>query len=398
MSRILCVTYGAGHAQIMGNVVRQLSARSHDVQVLGLTTAAGQLDRKGITSRGFVDFVDKRDEAAVALGKAMSGGAPCHPDMRPGETEAYLGVCYAELVEALGEEEAARLFAARGRQAFLPKKFIRRVIESVAPDLVVTTNSPRSEQAAVEVADEMGIPSLVIVDLMAEGDGVRLRQARYGTKVCVIAEVVRQRLVSLGRRAEDIVVTGNPAFDELSAPSVAMDAMRLRSEKGWGEDKVILWASQPEPTDPQWGLTIARELNREVVRRAGWRLVFRPHPNEASARSPGIDGIETSGSDDNLAALLKAVDAVVVVSSTVGLQAAILGKHMVQMRLPVSADPIDYASVGAGVAVPDVPGCMAVLDRMVGQPDSPSLRFETPACAAENVADQAEALLLQTAR
>ncbi|MBS1710007.1 MAG: hypothetical protein JSS65_14945 [Armatimonadetes bacterium] len=398
MSKILCVTYGAGHAQIIASLYPQLVARGHEVIVFALTTAAGQLARKGIPSVGYIDFIGPEDQASLELGRELARDSAEHPDVRPGETEAYLGISYSELVADHGEEAAARMYAEAGRQAFLPKRFIRRVVEQIRPDLVLTTNSPRSEQAAVEVAAEMGLPSVVVVDLMVGGDRPRLHKPGYGTKICVIAELVRRRLIELGRSPGEVVVTGNPAFDELGATSVVEAAAELRRQKGWGDEKIVLWASQPEPTDSEWGAKVAAELAALVSSQSGWRLVFRPHPNERPGCLGEVDHIETSGRDDDLSALLKAVDAVVVVSSTVGLQAALMGKLVVQVDLPVSAEPIDYPSVGAGYAARDMEHCMEVLVTHMGRHASGDMPFAPLGRAAESVVDLADSLLLQQAR
>lgn len=398
MSRVLCVTYGAGHAQIVASVVPKLVERGHEVVVMALTTAAGLLARKGISSLGYVDFIEPGDAEALETGKRLAAGHPPHPDVRPGETEAYLGICYSELVADHGAERAASLYASNRRQAFLPKRFMRRVIDKVQPDLVLATNSPRSEQAAIEVAAEAGVPSVVVLDLMVCGNESRLRRPGYGTKVCVLADLVRKALIDAGRQPEEVVVTGNPAFDEMGGPQVAVDAAHLRENKGWRQDKVILWASQPEPTDPDWGAKIARTLAKAVGTRPGWRLVYRPHPNERPGADALDPGIETSGRDDDLAALLKAVDAVVVVSSTVGLQAALMGKLLVQVDLPVSAGPIDYPSVGAGHWARDLDHCLELLDAHVARPVVGDLPFPPLGSAADRVAELADELVLQRAR
>ncbi len=398
MSRVLCVTYGAGHALIIANLVPELKKRGHEVVVFGLTTAAGLLSRKGIDSLGYVHFVDENDEQAMAIGRQMAECSPQHPDVRSGETEAYLGVGYSELVADHGKTEAARIFSEKGRQAFLPKRFLKRVIERVDPDLVITTNSPRSEQAAIEVADELGVPSVVIVDLVISTDRERIARPGFGSKLCVIGEVVKGILVSLGRRPDEVVVTGNPAFDDLGDPDIERAARQMRADKGWGDDKVVLWASQPEPADPQWGAKLAVGLAGLIGTKPGWRFVYRPHPNEGPDCTAPATGIETSGQDDYLPALLKAIDAAVVVSSTIGLQAALLGKPLVQMDIPTTGMQTDYSPVGAGVHVPDLQSCADVLSELVGQSNGSLAGFAPLGRGAANVADLADSLLPQAAR
>ena len=54
----------------------------------------------------------------------------------------------ADLHDRLGEAAARQLYEERGRWAFHPIGFMRRLMTKLKPDVVVATNSPRSEAAA----------------------------------------------------------------------------------------------------------------------------------------------------------------------------------------------------------------------------------------------------------
>jgi hypothetical protein len=74
------------------------------------------------------------------------------PVADPQETVAYLGLSMADLIADVGPEEAELAYRQFGRQAFLPVRTLDRILRQVAPDLVVCTNSPRAERAAVLAA------------------------------------------------------------------------------------------------------------------------------------------------------------------------------------------------------------------------------------------------------
>src|SRR5690606_37845292 len=107
-----------------------------------------------------------------------------------------------------------------------------------------------------------------------------LTEPRYGSKVCVLAELIKRQMVELGRDAEDIVVTGSAAFDDLADPDGPCRGQQWRASKGIKEtDRVVLFASQPHP-NPVYGSHLALELAEKAKVDRSWKLVVRPHPNE----------------------------------------------------------------------------------------------------------------------
>src|SRR4051812_18058011 len=74
------------------------------VQVLGLTTAAPVVRDAHLPLLQFKDFVSSGDGAALAQGRELLSTMGSVDD--PAETEAYLGLCYAELEADLGPEQA----------------------------------------------------------------------------------------------------------------------------------------------------------------------------------------------------------------------------------------------------------------------------------------------------
>ena len=74
----------------------------------------------------FKDFLTDADSLAMAYGRRLLADLK-GPVSDPEESTAYLGLCYAELVNDVGAEEAERLYQRDGRQAFLPLKTLERV-------------------------------------------------------------------------------------------------------------------------------------------------------------------------------------------------------------------------------------------------------------------------------
>lgn len=388
MARFLAVSYGAGHAQIIAMVTHELVRRGHEVHILALTTAAGVFNRAGLPCFGFRDLICDDDVDARRWGRELVAGQPAHPDVPAGESEAYLGLSYAELVGALGEAGAAKSYAEQGRQCFLPLKAVGRAFDRVQPDAVLTTNSPRAEAAAVMVARKRGIPCTVVVDFLLGFDLDRLKSDGYGDRLCVLTGAVRERLVHLGRRPDEVIVTGNPTFDALADQHIAERAQGIRTQRGWENRKTALLISQPEPNRPTFGLDIAHEISQTFPN--DWRLVVRPHPNDRFTDADLSPGIDWNPLSDDLAASLMAVDAVIVIASTVGVQAALLGKPLCVLDVPAASEPVPFVEMGLGLPAVGTSEVSTVLKRIFAGERSDPRGLPSTGQATVRVADVAE--------
>lgn len=408
MRTILFVTYGGGHVNMLIPLLERLQGRD-DIRcvTLGLTTAAAQLARHNLPSRGFASLLREGDEAAIVQGERLAADLPEGGPVSREESVAYLGLSYADLEEREGVEGAAHLFAEKGRQSFLPLGPIRRLFDEVQPDLVIATISPRAEQAALMVACERGIPSLCLIDLFARPSLNRASEPGYGSRVCVISEGVRRWLVDAGRREDEVVVTGNPAFDHLGHVELVKRGQELRKLRAWGDEKVILWASQVEPdrnpfsgapADPALPLRIEQVLLECIERHPDWRLIIRPHPNEPTREFVPEGRVELSGREDHLHTLLQAVDLVVIMTSTVGLEARMLGKPLLSVDLSVFSLDTPYEEVGLSHGVRDLTQLESAIETALNEDSALPAGFPPPGGAAEAILDQIEILLEESNR
>lgn len=387
--RILFVTYGGGHVGMVLPVIRELETLlpGVDCPLMALTT--GHLKARAVRpTLGYQDFLHLVDAgAARRWGERLSEGNTS-PDVPADETIAYLGINYLDLIAQHGEAGAAERYREQGRYGFRPLHFMRRVIEALQPDAVVATNSPRSERAALDVAQAAGIPSIGMVDLFGlDSDTYVLHEPRPGW-TCVISEVVRQRLIARGFPSEGVVVTGNPAFDGLQASENHDKAERFLAERGWQGLKPVLFAGHVEPyAHPDTPVPAGQALPREVeaVLRAHVRqhpdlaLIVRYHPSDWSSypRLPDEPRIHFSEPPrEPIHPLILASRAVVVQTSTVGLESAVAGKPVIAIENSPAAH-IWFSLARQGVATPcatpaDLP---AVLEAVLagcgsGQPNA----------------------------
>ncbi|MDO9178134.1 MAG: hypothetical protein Q7U16_07380 [Agitococcus sp.] len=356
MKKILLVAYGGGHIAMLIPIIKALrETLLYQVDVLALTTAAFTCRQHNITAFGFRDLLVYGDsEYALTLGYKLSANFD-HVVIEKDETAAYLGLNYAELESVYGVKQAAEIYANRGRQAFLPTQLMGRLIADRGYDLVVATNSPRAERAAILAAHQQDVPSVCIVDLFATQESAWIGHPDYASRVCVLSPFVRNRLLMKGRHEAQVVVTGNPAFDRLADSSLPAKAALWRENNAIGDKKVIVWASQDEPAvhpfsgklgDPLLPRKIDQQLLALLAKHEDWFLVIRHHPSEQVTLTPLPERAIYSTKEENLAVLLASADVVVILSSTVGLEAALLGRPVLALELSVASADAPFASMG----------------------------------------------------
>ncbi|MES2401782.1 MAG: UDP-glycosyltransferase [Pseudomonadota bacterium] len=344
--------------------------------MLALTTAAPVVRAAGLELLQFKDFLTVEDAPALAYGRRLLADLK-GPVAELEESVAYLGLCYAELVQDVGETEAARLYQREGRQAFLPLRTLERIVRKIAPALLVATNSPRAERAAVSAARTLGLPSVCMVDLFCLDEVKWIGDTRYADRVCVLNESVRQFLVEAGRGDGQVVVTGNPAFDTLGDPAHAAEGLLLRLDRKWDGKYVLMWPTQVEPAYHPFngqpgdvnlpGRALASVI-KWVLSRDDCVLCIRPRAGEDLPVVPSDPRIVFAGQETSLSVLLQAVDLVVTLNSTVGLEGHLAGTVLVQVLGSVFDDAMPLKRYGiADEAVPEA-DIGAALDRRVHQP------------------------------
>lgn len=373
---ILFVVYGSGHIGKVAPVIKYLQAQGISCELLALTLGYKQAERLGLAPKGYRDFMHLVDaKLALDYGRAIAEGN-YHPDVDAYESLCYLGVNYLEWVEEFGAQEAAKKYQEGGRRSFSPVNFLARVIADVSPSVVVSTGSPRSEQAAVEAAVLSGVPCLTMVDLFALPHESYVRYKVFADRITVLSDFVKNNLVSAGINASRIAVTGCPAYEPLFDISNQTAATALRTSLGWGGLQVLMWAGNLE--EPGEGVTeqfqgaglaldVERRLRAWVASRPDVALLIRYHPSQYHL-FPDLgtqDRVYRSNPvQDALVPQLHLSDIVVVQGSTVGFEAALIGKRV----LCLSYSPMvinmnfDYAKLGLGESVSSPEDLLRVLD------------------------------------
>jgi hypothetical protein len=364
--RALFVTYGASHIAKVAPVVRELQQRGVECIVIALTIGYKKAQQLGLSPLGYKDFLHLAGDADAALKRGQSlKGENTHPDVEDHETCCYLGINYNEWVATLGEAGAAQRYAEQGRRGFLPVQFMTRVVQALQPGVVVATSTPRSEQAAIEAAIDLGIPSLTMVDLFAPPSDPFLRRPRQASRVTVVSEEVRTNFIAAGLAPMQVVTTGSPDFDGLFEPSAAQAGLAFRQRMGWTGLTVVMWAGILEKTDPSvapdlagagLGTQVERRLREWVASDPKAALIVRYHPSEYHAfadQGPQARVYVSNSGAEPIHPLLHASDVVVNQVSTVGLEAALLGKRVLHLEFSawVASNDFDLSSFGMSQSV-----------------------------------------------
>ena len=398
--RVLFVAYGGGHVSMLMPVILQLQALRPDVEcvLLALTTGYGRARSAGFPALRYVDFLHLVDaEQARHWGRLLYAGNNS-PDVDEVESIAYLGVNYLDLIAQYGEAGAAAHYATHGRYGFKPLHFMRKLFKALRPGAVVATNSPRSEQAALEVAVELGIPSVGMVDLFGlDTDTYVLREIKP-SYTCVIADSVAERLLLRGFPEPGLRVTGNPAFDGLFDAGNTTKAREFLAAKGWQDKKVILYIGAWEPVaHPNTEIRAGREFPVQIEHilrdyaagRDDIALVVRYHPGDwfEYTRLPDTSRVYFSEPPRELIhPLILACTVVVNTNSTVGLEAAIAGKPVISIENSPSVHAwFSLAELGVSYPSPTHLDLADTLDRVIADPQAKKA-FQSDGKSAARVA------------
>lgn len=408
--KVLFVCYGGGHIAMVLPVIRALRKQQPDVVItlIALTTARAAACAAGERALGYADLKHLTDaEFTEQWGPRLAAGNT-HPAVSPDETNAYMGVNFWDLVQQHGMDQALELHRQAGRYSFHPIHFFRRVLAHFQPDVVVATNSPRSEQAALEAAMEQGVPTMSMLDLFAMDYDPYLKRERHADCITVMLPLVRENLVAAGVDRDRVVVTGNPAFDGLFDRKQKQAAQELRHHLGWDYLKVVLWAGiverLPSPAEKILAGTSFAEAVEAILRR--WcaqrddvALLLRYHPNEAhlflSDRLQSRVYVSRP-LQDALHPQILASDALVVTGSTVGVEAAVARVPVLSLESSGSSGVLSYAQMGISQGVNRLSELAADLDRALWEPKRLEAVLQ-PGPAAPHIAQEIRRLAARRA-
>lgn len=401
--RILFVTYGGGHVEIVSHLLTSLASRDlPKPTVLALTAASTQLKGAPCRLRHCVDYLSLNGyEGARGKGASLAKSIWTEGSVVSWEeTCAYLGVSICDLERSKGKEVAHALYAQHGRKAFCPVQFMEEVLKREQPDIVVTTCHVRMERAATIAARNLDVRSVLIEDLLGYSllgkypygqPGRLIDRAEWPDRVVALNRTVKKIIEDNGFPGARIVPLGQPVFSDWRAQYACAKPLTLFESAGTKPLVTWICAGSPEyyiPQSANW-LAIAR-------RRPELNFVIKLHPS-----NPACDFIRAHGpfpknlrvlSKEPVLNVVKGSDLVVIFRSTVGVLCQMMAKPMIVWDTTGMPEILPYVVSGAAEPARRDEDLEPLIDKMLREhrgdcPPPPRPLFYVPDRAADRIAD-----------
>lgn len=338
MKKILMVCYGAGHVNIVVELYKKLIIEGqYNIVIFALTTAQQRLKEENIPFKTMGDYHKEiGNKKVLKIGNEIIKN---EDTSTVGEYESvlYNGYSFLELLTDYGEEKAKEGLRKFGRRVYLPINFMKAVLKIENPNLVLTTNGPRMENAALIAAKIMNITTVNIEDLFGKytsEDEINIffETARYkkeiGDYVFVMTELTKQNILKKKIKTKGIYITGNPAFDKILRMEKTMNSRAIKTKFNIPIDKKIITYLIQETVLKE---KITEKLEEISNKNKDFYFIFKYHPNQK------INKIERKNLmviNSNLEEILFITDLAITEYSTSGLEAVLLDKNLIAFNHP----------------------------------------------------------------
>ena len=246
MGKVLFVSYGGGHINIINEVIKEIiKYKNIDFKVLALTTAYDKsvslFSNKYIKKiSDYKDLFKKDIEEINYYGSLiLEDNYNASSGISKEDTLIYLGLSMFELVQTHGEQKAFDLYNKKKRQAFLPVNIMKKILEYEDISLVVTTTSPRFEEASLTAANELGIETIQILDLFGE-----LYPLPKANHIVCMNSYISESLKRQGLIKNKYYYFGQPAIEKTVKNILSIDKVIIKNKLELNSNKTLLYATQ----------------------------------------------------------------------------------------------------------------------------------------------------------
>jgi len=355
MKKLLIVTYGGGHSNIIHNLYPHL-CKNFDVIIFALTTAEDFFENKKIKFNNLEYYASKlniKDEAQ-SLGQRLIKDLKIDYSFLGFEkTTLYYGVSGLDCLINTSYENLLLDYLNEGRKSFLPIRFLENIIDFECPNYILTTNSPRFERASILAAKNKGIISFSIEDLLGDSRLISTKDPNpnyIGDYIFVMNEMAKANLIKKGfTDYREIYVTGQPIFDSV------YEHMKKKQIDTPKHPIKVLWLSQHIANQKE----IFHQLVDSFKDKNDFVLYVKPHPNENylymkefinHKKYKNIFILEKSLLLDYIANS----NVVLTQFSTAGFEAIAYKKSLFVLNLFSSNYPLDYVKLGLAVNIKNI--------------------------------------------
>lgn len=397
MSKALFVCYGGGHAGALIPVIKYLIGNTNiQVEAIGINLAADLLRKQGIPCRTLSSYLDVRSvEIGFPLAKERHNFSSA---VSFADSIAYYGFTMSDLIDEVGEEAAYQILDIFDRRTMFPAKTMMRILQQENPDVVISTTMNRFEAATLYAAGRLGIATLKIEDLIGRinrtfpdkiqvdteeergkllANGIlqqniilkselknpivmnyyeEIYQRQLDTKptaFAVLCDYAKNEITKRGIDPNSIHVTGQPAFDmhpwylKNTNKQTVCEKMGIDYQK-----RFVTFMSQPTTErEDVFRVLMESAKNFDLLK---IQLVVKLHPNEDGKiqelimKEFGINSVKLIKNAD-ARELIAISDLLITVSSTTGLEAAVMGKPLLYINTTGFDDDIPFADMGIGI-------------------------------------------------
>jgi len=344
---LLFLSYGGAHPYLLLPIIKAMKNKGYKVKIASFTSGIQIYKKFGYQVISAKDITTKDDFRILKYGKIL------YQDLVKSqqnifdieETIAYLGLSFNDYVDNIGDFQIAYdQYKKLGRSEFLPLTLIKRIFKLTCPDMLITTNSPRAEKAAIQYASSVNIPSLQITDLFCNYERYQLN----ATAICVANKVARNNLINnYSVDSERIYITGSPDFDkfihlrtQLSKNKISIVRKKIGLEGGqkylfWNDQKTIITGTSKKTFERNTMISLKNLSSLvKIVNQMNYKLIVKCHSSQNAEEFLNWCNKNNAifANNAQLSDYLLISDIVVGMSSTVLINAYNLGKPIILLN------------------------------------------------------------------
>ncbi|MBN2187357.1 MAG: CDP-glycerol glycerophosphotransferase family protein [Dehalococcoidia bacterium] len=227
---------------------------------------------------------------------------------------------------------------------FLNLDYFHKVLDTIKPDAVLLGCQERANVLAgrASLAKILGIPVLEL----QHGVFPLGTSAPQSDRIAIGGDYWKESYIKSGARDEQLVVTGWPKYD-------IHKSLKEESSREKRNTANILFATQP--IDVRLNLDIIESIGTFIENHSELRLAVKPHPAERARTyyqtANKYKHVILHDSREDTARLIARSDALITVSSTVGIEAALQDKPIICINIANEEAKSVYVSSGVAIEV-----------------------------------------------